>query len=133
MVLDKYDEKTYMHPFWQGDTVYHDGVLFYRGRRSARLLYPIDEIISVRSFDLQREFEEGKDFVVSNGEIVLTDEDYNKIYSSATILFCSNAFSQIFDYISEPKPQAPVVTEKVGRNDPCPCGSGKKFKNCCGK
>lgn len=57
----------------------------------------------------------------------------NKIYSSATILFCSNAFSQIFDYISEPKPQAPVITEKVGRNDPCPCGSGKKFKNCCGK
>lgn len=57
----------------------------------------------------------------------------NKIYSSATILFCSNAFSQVFDYISEPKPQASVVTEKVGRNDPCPCGSGKKFKNCCGK
>jgi preprotein translocase subunit SecA len=24
-------------------------------------------------------------------------------------------------------------TEKVGRNDPCPCGSGKKYKNCCGK
>lgn len=23
--------------------------------------------------------------------------------------------------------------EKVGRNDPCPCGSGKKFKKCCGK
>ena len=22
--------------------------------------------------------------------------------------------------------------EKVGRNDPCPCGSGKKYKNCCG-
>ena len=57
----------------------------------------------------------------------------NKIYSSATILFCSNAFSQIFDYISEPKAQAPATTEKVGRNDPCPCGSGKKYKNCCGK
>ena len=29
----------------------------------------------------------------------------------------------------------PVVNEgpKVGRNDPCPCGSGKKYKNCCGK
>ena len=28
-----------------------------------------------------------------------------------------------------------VVNEgpKVGRNDPCPCGSGKKYKNCCGK
>lgn len=22
---------------------------------------------------------------------------------------------------------------KVGRNDPCPCGSGKKYKSCCGK
>jgi preprotein translocase subunit SecA len=22
---------------------------------------------------------------------------------------------------------------KVGRNDPCPCGSGKKFKHCCGR
>jgi preprotein translocase subunit SecA len=22
---------------------------------------------------------------------------------------------------------------KIGRNDPCPCGSGKKFKKCCGK
>ncbi len=33
----------------------------------------------------------------------------------------------------EPKTQAPVHVEKrVGRNDPCPCGSGKKFKNCHG-
>ena len=24
-------------------------------------------------------------------------------------------------------------SDKVGRNDPCPCGSGKKYKNCCGK
>ncbi|MGA3189893.1 MAG: SEC-C metal-binding domain-containing protein [Bryobacteraceae bacterium] len=27
---------------------------------------------------------------------------------------------------------APARQEKVGRNDPCPCGSGKKFKKCCG-
>jgi SEC-C motif-containing protein len=29
----------------------------------------------------------------------------------------------------------PVVraTPKVGRNDPCPCGSGKKYKQCCGR
>jgi preprotein translocase subunit SecA len=40
--------------------------------------------------------------------------------------------------IAEPEPvaQQPVVktaAEKVGRNDPCHCGSGKKFKNCHGK
>ena len=31
--------------------------------------------------------------------------------------------------------EKPVVREeaKVGRNDPCPCGSGKKYKKCCGK
>ena len=34
----------------------------------------------------------------------------------------------------ESKSNAPVHVEKqVGRNDPCPCGSGKKFKNCHGK
>ena len=32
-----------------------------------------------------------------------------------------------------PKPQPVHVEKKVGRNDPCPCGSGKKYKNCCGK
>ena len=25
------------------------------------------------------------------------------------------------------------TTPKIGRNDPCPCGSGKKYKNCCGR
>ena len=34
----------------------------------------------------------------------------------------------------QPQKKAPVVnkTPKVGRNDPCPCGSGKKYKKCCG-
>ena len=30
-------------------------------------------------------------------------------------------------------PQLTPRTAKIGRNDPCPCGSGKKFKKCCGK
>ncbi|MGO9313821.1 MAG: PBPRA1643 family SWIM/SEC-C metal-binding motif protein [Syntrophobacteraceae bacterium] len=29
-------------------------------------------------------------------------------------------------------PPKPLISEKVGRNDPCPCGSGKKYKKCCG-
>ncbi len=33
--------------------------------------------------------------------------------------------------LNPPKPVA--VAKKVGRNEPCSCGSGKKFKNCCGK
>ena len=59
-------------------------------------------------------------------------KDYleNNIYSSATVLYCSSAFSKVFDIISAPKEEK-VTFEKVGRNEPCPCGSGKKYKNCC--
>ncbi len=31
------------------------------------------------------------------------------------------------------KPVVKKHSDKVGRNDPCPCGSGKKYKNCCGR
>lgn len=31
------------------------------------------------------------------------------------------------------KKQAVIAGKKVGRNDPCPCGSGKKYKHCCGR
>ena len=36
---------------------------------------------------------------------------------------------------AEAQKKAPLTADgkKVGRNDPCPCGSGKKYKNCCGK
>ena len=41
----------------------------------------------------------------------------------------NDLFDEDFEY------QEPFVREetKVGRNDPCPCGSGKKYKKCCGK
>ena len=33
--------------------------------------------------------------------------------------------------LNPPKPK--IAEKKVERNEPCPCGSGKKFKKCCGK
>jgi len=30
-------------------------------------------------------------------------------------------------------PETVITEEKVGRNAPCPCGSGKKYKKCCGE
>ncbi|MCM1290869.1 MAG: preprotein translocase subunit SecA [Prevotella sp.] len=37
--------------------------------------------------------------------------------------------------VNRPQPQRTPVKAgpKIGRNDPCPCGSGKKYKNCCGR
>ena len=39
----------------------------------------------------------------------------------------------VAEFIVKPAPVThPIMTKKVGRNEPCPCGSGKKFKKCCG-
>ena len=60
-----------------------------------------------------------------------------KIFSSTTVLYKSKAFSQTLGIIeeAEEKPKLDLTQidiSKIGRNDPCPCGSGKKFKKCCG-
>ena len=36
-------------------------------------------------------------------------------------------------YLEQKKSGTIVKPKKVGRNDPCPCGSGKKYKKCCGR
>ena len=36
-------------------------------------------------------------------------------------------------FLEQKKSGSVVVGKKIGRNDPCPCGSGKKYKHCCGK
>lgn len=39
------------------------------------------------------------------------------------------------DHAHDHKPEQPYrrLAAKVGRNEPCPCNSGKKYKKCCGK
>ncbi len=64
---------------------------------------------------------------------------YCGLISKALILADKNAlrskFSELADkksFSEEPQRQPLVrATKKMGRNDPCPCGSGKKFKKCC--
>ena len=57
----------------------------------------------------------------------------NKIISSTTVLYRSNAFSGTLGIIEENENRPEIdTTQKIGRNDPCPCGSGKKYKKCCG-
>ncbi len=40
---------------------------------------------------------------------------------------------QITNESDDTAKRTPKKSKKIGRNDPCPCGSGKKYKNCCGK
>ena len=56
-------------------------------------------------------------------------QDYSKYHTQKTDIM--NAAEQD---TREKQHQEPIrVEKKVGRNDMCPCGSGKKYKNCCGK
>lgn len=56
-----------------------------------------------------------------------------KIFSSTTVLYESKTFSSTLGYIEDEgnKCVPDFDASGVGRNDPCPCGSGKKYKKCC--
>ena len=60
----------------------------------------------------------------------LSDIQYQHAEADQEVLGASGERDLAVDTASAP---TPVRTgPKVGRNDPCPCGSGKKYKNCCG-
>lgn len=64
----------------------------------------------------------------------------NMVDAKADWLYELPMWDDIFDketkrklYLEQKKSGTVVVGKKVGRNDPCPCGSGKKYKYCCGR
>jgi len=64
----------------------------------------------------------------------------NMVDAKADWLYNIPAWEKIFDadkrkalYLEQKKSGTVVVGKKIGRNDPCPCGSGKKYKQCCGR
>ena len=63
-----------MTPFWEGDTVYEETVFFLGKDEKKQLLFDAEEIISVKSFDLAREFVAGKDYYLEDGKMRLTED-----------------------------------------------------------
>lgn len=64
----------------------------------------------------------------------------NMVDAKADWLYELPAWDNIFDpdkkkalYLEQKKSGTVIVGKKPGRNDPCPCGSGKKYKHCCGR
>jgi preprotein translocase subunit SecA len=54
--------------------------------------------------------------------------------SGGTTTAAANASDMVSEASEAVSKAKPIRTgPKVGRNDPCPCGSGKKYKQCCGK
>ncbi|MBQ3020018.1 MAG: SGNH/GDSL hydrolase family protein [Clostridia bacterium] len=58
----KYDLDVYMKPIWSGEIVYNETVMLVGKGDYAPLLYPATEILSVRSYDLQKEYVRGVDY-----------------------------------------------------------------------
>ena len=66
--------------------------------------------------------------VLFNTKAVFVDEG---VYSPVCVLFNSELFSNLIGYKNQEEDK--VSAKDIGRNSPCPCGSGLKYKNCCGK
>ena len=65
-----------------------------------------------------------------------SDSVEKKIFSSASVLYSSKIFEEMMKVVSTKETKAEtsdIDFSNVGRNEKCPCGSGKKYKNCCGK
>ena len=78
---------------------------------------------------------------VKNEEVTLQSmaENMQRLFPDAMrgVAILGNSIHEALASRAEPgqqgqQHQQTVRSEKVGRNDPCPCGSGKKFKKCCG-
>jgi hypothetical protein len=62
---------------------------------------------------------------VANANWLYTLPEWDNILSKEKRIEIKTAYNRAKTIINENK--------KIGRNDPCPCGSGKKYKKCCGK
>jgi len=64
--------------------------------------------------------------IINQGDFAITQND-----GKTTFSYRYPSIEQI-DFVVQKKPE-PVHSTKISRNSPCPCGSGKKYKKCCGK
>jgi HEAT repeat protein len=63
----------------------------------------------------------------------LSEDEEDEVKDTLNTRAGRDGLEPVFDDDGEPLLDAPALKPaKVGRNDPCPCGSGKKFKKCCG-
>lgn len=63
--LTQYNNEIYLENIWEGDTVYHETALFLAGKDTIKLLYPVDEVISLRSYSLETTYIKGVDFEIT--------------------------------------------------------------------
>ena len=82
--LSIYNEEVYLENIWSGDTVYQEAALFYTGRDTVQLLYPVEEMVSLRSFDLKINYVQGVDYeITADGKIKRLEGSRIPVYTDA--------------------------------------------------
>jgi preprotein translocase subunit SecA len=82
--------------------------------------------------DLLNQYQMESDRSLLDEPVEPSDGEYPELAASATTDF-SQGFPQAVDNTEFESSAAVATEQRAGRNDPCPCGSGKKHKKCCGK
>jgi uncharacterized protein YecA (UPF0149 family) len=87
--------------------------------------FDLKQMTEDSEFSLDIDFRElFKNMHKADAEHLYTIAEWNNVYSDEELQEIYDEFRRSRTVVKEKKP---------GRNDPCPCGSGKKYKNCCGK
>jgi len=135
----KYEGKTYwiydyycMHPNCKCDEVYLEFLEEQKGKQTAVQHFGVRISFTDESFGIE-------DYNFSKQKATEIVEDTLKYSKDAIELFkvryaqMKEKGTQIIVDQANAARQPVVNGEVTGRNEPCPCGSGKKYKKCCGK
>ena len=93
----------------------HEGCLTWPGKKIVADRYPL---VTATYFTIDGEYVNGEEFAAFDAQVFQHEYDH---LDGIVEKMVNNDFRT---YRRE--------SPKVGRNDPCPCGSGKKYKKCCG-
>ncbi len=82
--LDEYNNDVYLENIWEGDTVYQESALFTTTKDKIQLLYPVDSVVSLRSYGLDINYLEGIDYeITDDGKIKRLDGSNIPVYDAS--------------------------------------------------
>ena len=88
----------------------------------------LPNMVTISDIDVLSGIFDGFDVLIGMDLITFGDFAITNLNGKTTCSFRMPSMATI-DFYAKPH----IFDEKPGRNSPCPCGSGKKYKQCCGK
>ncbi|HAS11017.1 MAG TPA: hypothetical protein DCS55_10960 [Acidimicrobiaceae bacterium] len=96
------------------------GLALLRGREPERAYQSLDTAVRADA-----------DFPAAAGALALLELDRGNLSRAHTLAVRDGIDPGLVEWIADEKARQSELRPAAGRNDPCPCGSGKKFKRCC--